>query len=257
MAPQLVPLFETLEITPDGTYRMSLIDPANPERVVRVITDDHRLLRIKSYLSERFAALANKSSVPGDPVDPTDVGSVHTLNAGFAIQALMNALKGREGPDRSLTLAVRLHAYVNYAQLVHGNVVDIAGLVGLARQALAEEKLIAHTVAPVVKAAVGPAVGEATGGLLQLANVGFDIYQLATAKKNDVERAQFGTQLAFDSASLVLAVGAYAAGATIAGAFLGGAAVILAGLAVGGWRRWFRALPPLPKKPNRSGCFFR
>ncbi|KNH46166.1 TcdA/TcdB pore-forming domain-containing protein [Pseudomonas lini] len=232
LAPQLVPLFETLEITPDGTYRMSLIDPANPERMVRVITDDHRLLRIKSYLSERFAALANKSSVPGDPVDPTDVGSVHTLNAGFAIQALMNALKGREGPDRSLTLAVRLHAYVNYAQLVHGNVVDIAGLVGLARQALAEEKLIAHTVAPVVKAAVGPAVGEATGGLLQLANVGFDIYQLATAK-NDVERAQFGTQLAFDSASLVLAVGAYAAGATIAGAFLGGAAVILAGLAVG------------------------
>ncbi|WLI17886.1 TcdA/TcdB pore-forming domain-containing protein [Pseudomonas wuhanensis] len=232
LAPQLVPLFETLEIRPDGTYRMSLIDPENPEHVVRVITDDQRLLRIKNYLSERFAALANKSSVPGDPVDPTDVGSVHTLNAGFAIQALMNALRGQEGADRPLTLAVRLHAYVNYAQLVHGIVVDVAGLIGLVRQALAEEKLIARTVAPVVKAAVGPSVSEATGGLLQLANVGFDIYQLATAK-NDVERAQFGTQLTFDSASLVLSVGAYAAGATTAGAFLGGAAVILAGLAVG------------------------
>lgn len=232
LAPQLVPLFETLEIAPDGTYRMSLVDPENPEHVVRVITDDHRLLRIKNYLSERFAALANKSSVPGDPVDPTDVGSVHTLNAGFAIQALMNALRGQEGADRPLTLAVRLHAYVNYAQLVHGNVVDVAGLIGLVRQALAEEKLIARTVAPVVRAAVGPSVGEATGGLLQLANVGFDIYQLATAQ-NDVERAQFGTQLTFDSASLVLSVGAYAAGATTAGAFLGGAAVILAGLAVG------------------------
>ncbi|EJM64252.1 virulence surface antigen [Pseudomonas sp. GM50] len=232
LAPQLVPLFETLEITPDGMYRMSLIDPANPEHVVRVITEDHRLLRIKNYLSERFSALANKSSAPGDPVDPTDVGSVHTLNAGFAIQALMNALRGQEGPDRPLTLAVRLHAYVNYAQLVHGNVVDVAGLVSLVRQALAEEKLIAHTVAPVVRAAVGPSVGEATGGLLQLANVGFDIYQLATAQ-SDVERARFGTQLTFDSASLVLSVGAYAVGVTTAGAFLGGAAVILAGLAVG------------------------
>jgi insecticidal toxin len=232
LAPQLVPLFETLEITPDGMYRMSLIDPANPEHVVRVITEDHRLLRIKNYLSERFAALANKSSAPGDPVDPTDVGSVHTLNAGFAIQALMNALRGQEGPDRPLTLAVRLHAYVNYAQLVHGNVVDVAGLVSLVRQALVEEKLIAHTVAPVVRAAVGPSVGEATGGLLQLANVGFDIYQLATAQ-SDVERARFGTQLTFDSASLVLSVGAYAVGVTTAGAFLGGAAVILAGLAVG------------------------
>ncbi|WP_448722872.1 TcdA/TcdB pore-forming domain-containing protein [Pseudomonas farris] len=232
LAPQLVPLFETLEVMPDGAYRMSLINPENPEHLVRITTDDHRLLRIKNYLSERFSALANKSSVPGDPVDPTDVGSVHTLNAGFAIQALMNALRGQEGPDKPLTMAVRLHAYVNYAQLVHGNVADVAGLVGLVRQALAEEKLIARTVAPVVKAAVGPSVGEATGGLLQLANVGFDIYQLATAE-NDVERAQFGTQLAFDSASLVLSVGAYAAGATIAGAFLGGAAVILGGLAVG------------------------
>ncbi|MEN2397815.1 TcdA/TcdB pore-forming domain-containing protein [Pseudomonas halotolerans] len=229
LAPHLVPLFDTLEVQQNGSYRMSLIDPANPEQLVRIVTDDHRLLRIKSYLSERFSALANKPTVPGDP---TEVGSVHTLNAGFSIQALMSALRGQEGPDRPLTLAVRLHAYVNYAQLVHGNVVDVAALVGLVRQALAQEKLIAQTVAPVVKAAVGGSVSEATGGLLQLANVGFDIYQLSTAQ-NPVERAQFGTQLAFDSVSLVLATGAYVAGATTAGALLGGAAVMLGGLAVG------------------------
>jgi insecticidal toxin len=229
LAPHLVPLFETLEVMSNGSYRMNLIDPQKPEQLVRIVTDDHRLLRIKNYLSERFSVLANRPSVPNDP---TEVGSVHTLNAGFAIQALMNALRGREGPERPLSLAVRLHAYVNYAQLVHGNVADIAGLVGLVRQALAQEKLIAHTVAPVVKAAVGSSVSEATGGLLQLANVGFDIYQLSTTQ-NDVERAQFGTQLAFDSASLMLSVGAYAAGATTAGAVLGGAAVMLGGLAVG------------------------
>ncbi|BBP61705.1 TcdA/TcdB pore-forming domain-containing protein [Pseudomonas sp. St316] len=229
LAPHFVPLFETLEVMSNGSYRISLIDPANPEHLVRAVTNDHRLLRIKNYLSERFSALANRPSIASDP---TEVGSVHTLNAGFAIQALMNALRGREGPDRPLSLAVRLHAYVNYAQLVHGNVADIAGLVGLVRQALAQEKLIAHTVAPVVKAAVGSSVSEATGGLLQLANVGFDIYQLSTAQ-NAVARAQFGTQLAFDSASLMLSVGAYAAGATTAGALLGGAAVMLGGLAVG------------------------
>ncbi|WP_260958804.1 TcdA/TcdB catalytic glycosyltransferase domain-containing protein [Pseudomonas citri] len=229
LAPHLVPLFDTLEVMPNGSYRMSLIDPQKPETLVRIVTDDHRLLRIKNYLSERFSVLANRPSLTGDP---TEVGSVHTLNAGFAIQALMNALRGREGPDRPLTLAVRLHAYVNYAQLVHGNVVDVAALVGLVRQALAQEKLIARTVAPVVKAAVGSSVSEATGGLLQLANVGFDIYQLSTAQ-NEVGRAQFGTQLAFDSASLVLSIGAFAAGATTAGALLGGAAVMLGGLAVG------------------------
>lgn len=229
LAPQLVPLFETLEITSDGSYRINLIDPKDPGQLVRVISDDHRLLRIKNYLSERFLALANKPLVPSEPAE---VGSVHTLNAGFSIQALMSALTEREGPDRPLSLAVRLHVYVNYAQLVHGNVTDVAGLVGLVRQALAEEKLIARTVAPVVKAAVGSSVSEATGGVLQLANVGFDIYQLSTAS-NEIERTRFGTQLAFDSAGLVLSAGALTVGATTAGAFLGGAAVILGGLAVG------------------------
>ncbi|TWC23993.1 insecticidal toxin [Pseudomonas sp. SJZ085] len=229
LAPQLVPLFETLEITSDGSYRINLIDPKDPGQLVRVTSDDHRLLRIKNYLSERFLTLANKPLVPSEPVE---VGSVHTLNAGFSIQALMSALAEREGPDRPLSLAVRLHVYVNYAQLAHGNVVDVAGLVGLVRQALAEEKLIARTVAPVVKAAVGSSVSEATGGLLQLANVGFDIYQLSTAS-SEIERTRFGTQLAFDSAGLVLSAGALTVGVTTAGAFLGGASVILGGLAVG------------------------
>ncbi|BBP63066.1 hypothetical protein PHLH5_06070 [Pseudomonas sp. Cab53] len=228
LAPGLVPLFDTLEVTTVGAYRMSFIDPSSAEHLVQVRTEDARLPRIKQYLAECFTSLANRPAVP---VDPTEVGGVHTLNAGFAVQALMNALRAQEGPDRPLSLAVRLHAYVNYAQLVHGNVADIAGLVGLVRQALAEDRLIADTVAPVVKAAVGGSISEATSGLLQLANVGFDIYQLVTAQ-DEVARAQFGTQLAFDSAGLLLSVGAYAAGAT-AGAVLGGTAVILGGLAVG------------------------
>jgi len=229
LAPDLVPLFDTLEVMSDGSYQMHMVDPVHPEQAIRINTRDPRLPRIKSYISELFSTLANRFAVSSDPLE---VGSVHTLNAGFAIQALLNALRGREDTGRRLSWAVRLHAYVNYAQLVHGNVVDIAGVVTLVRQALVEEKLIARTVAPVVKASVGVSFNEAVGGLLQLANVGFDIYQLSTAQ-NEVERTQFGTQLAFDSASLALSVGAYAAGATTVGAVLGGASVILGGLAVG------------------------
>lgn len=231
----LVPLFETLEVTPEGQYRVSLIDPAQPERVVQVVSDDHRLLRIKNWLSERFSTLARKPPATGAVLDPTEVGSVHTLNAGFAIQALMNALRGREGEGRTLTTAVRLHAYLNYAQLLHGNVVDVVGLVQLVKTALGEEKIIARTCASVVSEALGHAANEGVGAVLGLANVGFDIYQLVTAA-NDVEKAQYGTQLAFDSASLALTaggVGAAVAGASTAAAVLGGAGVILGGLAVG------------------------
>jgi insecticidal toxin len=232
---RFVPLFETLEVTPVGEYRLSLINPQKPEELVQVITSDQRFLRIKNYLSEHFSALATKTRTPVNEPDPTGAGSVHTLNAGFTIQALMNALRSREGEGKPLTTAVRLHAYVNYAQLVHGNVFDVLGLVKLARQALAEEKVIAQTCASVVSEALGHVANEGVGAVLGLANAGFDIYQLATAE-NDVERAQFGTQLAFDSASVVLAgggIGAGVVGASTAAAVLGGAGVILSGLAIG------------------------
>ncbi|WP_223523456.1 TcdA/TcdB pore-forming domain-containing protein [Pseudomonas sp. A-B-26] len=235
LAQRLVPLFETLEITPVGEYRLSLIDPEKPEHLVQVITNDQRLLRIKTYLSEQFSTLATKPRAPVNELDPTGAGSVHTLNAGFTIQALMNALRNQEGAGKPLTMAVRLHAYVNYAQLVHGNAVDVLGLVKLVRQALAEEKVIAQTCAPVVSEALGHVANEGVGAVLGLANAGFDIYQLSTAE-NDVERAQYGTQLAFDSASVMLAgagIGAGVVGASTAAAVLGGAGVILGGLAIG------------------------
>jgi len=235
LAHGLVPLFETLEVTPVGEYRLSLIDPQKPEHLVQVITNDQRFLRIKTYLSEQFSALATKPRAPLNELDPTGAGSVHTLNAGFTIQALMNALRNQEGAGKPLTMAVRLHAYVNYAQLVHGNVVDVVGLVKLVRQALAEEKVIAQTCAPVVTEALGHVANEGVGTVLGLANTGFDIYQLSTAE-NDVERAQYGTQLAFDAASVLLAgagIGAGVVGASTAAAVLGGAGVILGGLAIG------------------------
>ncbi|WP_339478500.1 TcdA/TcdB catalytic glycosyltransferase domain-containing protein [Pseudomonas sp. RL_5y_Pfl2_73] len=253
----LVPLFETLEVTPEGQYRVSLIDPAQPQQLIRVLSDDHRLLRIKNWLSEQFSTLARQPVQSGGVLDPTEAGSVHTLNAGFTIQALMNALRGREGEDRTLTTAVRLHAYVNYAQLVHGNVVDVAGLVQLVRTALAEERLIARTCAPVVGQALGHAANEGVGAVLGLANVGFDIYQLKTAQTG-IEKAQFGTQLTFDSASLALTaggVGAGLAGASTAAAVLGGAGVILGGLAVGG-AALAQGFATIAREARQVGQFF-
>ncbi|MHC8346146.1 TcdA/TcdB pore-forming domain-containing protein [Pseudomonas sp. RT6P73] len=239
LASGAVALFETLEITPAGEYKISLIDTDPAHTLVRVTTDDPRFLRIKNYLSQTFHTLAAQPHEAASLSDPTDAGSVHTLNAGFTVQALMNALRHHEGADsggdKALTTAIRLHAYVNYAQLVHGNVVDVIGVVALVRQALDDEKLIARTSAPLVQKALGHVANEGVGTVLGMVNVGFDIYQLSHAT-NDIEKAQFGTQLAFDSASAVLGaagLGAALAGAGTVAAVLGGAGVILGGLAVG------------------------
>ncbi|WP_240321669.1 TcdA/TcdB pore-forming domain-containing protein [Pseudomonas fluorescens] len=244
-APPLVPLFDSLEVTPEGSYRVGMLDPRSGELVTTVISRDDRLLRIRNYLTDLFSTLGRKRAA-GAAVDPTEA-AVHTLNAGFAVQALMNALRGREGEDRTLSTAVQWHAYVNYAQLAHGNVVDVAGLISLVQAALRDEKLIARTSAKVVGEALEPLAGrtlgavaghvanEGVGAVLGLANVGFDIYQLVNAR-NDVETATYATQLTFDASSLALTgagLGAALAGAGTAAAVLGGAGVILGGLAVG------------------------
>ncbi len=239
LASDSVALFETLEITPTGEYTISLVNTDAGQTIERVTTGDHRFLRIKNFLSETFHSLAARPRASVNPLDPTDAGSVHTLNAGFTVQALMNVLRRHEsaasGGDKALTTAIRLHAYVNYAQLAHGNVVDVIGVVKLVRQALDDEKLIARTSAPLVQKALGHIANEGVGTVLGLVNVGFDIYQLSHAT-NEIEKAQFGTQLAFDSASTVLGaagLGAALAGAGTVAAVLGGAGVILGGLAVG------------------------
>lgn len=243
----LVPLFSSLEFTHEGLYRLGMLDPNTGELVATVTSIDGRLLRIRSYLSELFSTLGRKPPREGATQQATEAAAVHTLNAGFAVQALMNALRGREGEDRTMTTAVRWHAYVNYAQLAHGTLVDAAGLIALVKEALRDEKIIAQTSARVVGEALAPLTGktigavaghvanEGVGAVLGLANVGFDIYQLATAQ-NDIESVTYATQLAFDSTSLVLTgagMGAALAGAGTAAAVLGGAGVILGGLAVG------------------------
>ncbi|MHC8389999.1 TcdA/TcdB pore-forming domain-containing protein [Pseudomonas sp. MDT2-39-1] len=236
---EYVPVFDSVREVPGGRYDISLVNIKDPARTVRVSSADGVLSRIRSYLTETFQTLSVKPSVPGK-VDPTDVSAVHTLNAAFTVQALLLALKTHEqvgdiNEDRSLTTAVRMHGYLSYAQLVHGNFLDVVELVKLFQVALSDAQLVARTTSSVVVNALGHIARDGLATVLQLATVGFDIYLLANAR-DDLQRAQYATQLAFDSLGLglsVAGVGAGLAGATTTAAFLGGAGVILGGLAIG------------------------
>jgi insecticidal toxin len=231
-----VPLFESLKPAAGQQSEITLINSKDLRQTRTVLTDDKRLSGIKSYLSNSFEQL---SGVGPDSaaVDPTGVGAVHTLNAGFAIQALLLGLREAESGAGSTTLtsAVRIHGYLAYAQLSHGLVIDAAQLLALVRHAFTDSFRVANTTSAIVGKALGNVLNEGVGNLLQLASIGFDIYLLVNAQ-NDTQRAVFATQLAFDAAGLALGVGALGAGAlgaTTAAAFLGGASVVLGGLAIG------------------------
>ncbi|MCF5701674.1 TcdA/TcdB pore-forming domain-containing protein [Pseudomonas syringae] len=231
-----VPVFESLKPAAQGRSEITLVNAKDPHQTRTVLTDDKRLSGIKSYLSDSFEELSGRRA-GSSAVDPTDVGAVHTLNAGFAIQALLLGLKEAEHADGStaLTSAVRIHGYLSYAQLAHGLVVDAVQLLGLVRHAFTDSVRVANTTAAIVGSALGNVLNEGVGNALQLASIGFDIYLLINAE-NDIQRAVFATQLAFDTAGLILGAGAFGAGvagAATAAAFLGGASVILGGLAIG------------------------
>lgn len=231
-----VPVFDSLKSTAQGRSEITMVSASDPQRTRTVQTDDMRLPGIKSYLSDTFEALSGRRA--GAPViDPTDVGAVHTLNAGFAIQALLLGLQNAESGMGSTALmsAVRIHGYLAYAQMAHGLVVDAVQLLNLVRHAFTDGLRVAKTTSSIVSNALGSVLHEGVGTVLQLASIGFDIYLLVNAQ-NDIQRAVYATQLAFDSAGLALGVGALGAGVAGAGtaaAFLGGAGVILGGLAVG------------------------
>ncbi|MDR9861780.1 TcdA/TcdB pore-forming domain-containing protein [Pseudomonas baetica] len=233
-----VPIYETLEQHSTGDYSISLIDIKDRQTIKRVTTSNRWLARIKAFLTKMFRSLAGKNTeatTPGE-LGVEHVSAVHTLNAGFTLQALINALHRHEegasaGNEAPLAMSVRLHGYVNYAQMAHGTVLDGVGLLRLVQQGMAEERLIAATAVSATRAAVARVATEGVGAALALINVGFDIYQLAYAK-SDVERAQVGTQLFFDATGGAMMVAGWAVGSS-AGAILSGAGVIVAGLGVG------------------------
>lgn len=232
LTPDYVPLYDTVKPTAEGRWTLSLINRKAPAQVHSVTVDDPRLESIGNWLQERFKMLGETppQTLPHEPE------AVNTLNAGFAILTLMEVLRQREGAHTtelgaSMTLAVRLHSYVIYSQIAHGAVSDLVGVIKLVRLALLDERLIAQTTSSVLSRTLGRAAGEGVGSLLALANVGFDIYELATAD-NAPARTAAAVQLSFDVTALALTGSALAVGGSFA-AFAGPLAVVVGGLGFG------------------------
>ncbi|SFU58484.1 insecticidal toxin [Xenorhabdus koppenhoeferi] len=171
-----------------------------------------------------------------------EAASVDGLNAGFAVQSLIHwfanknrnyAALGISSPD--LATALKIHSYLNYTQIAHSGVNDVLTVTKLVRIALGGNKVNAKTSLKVFSSAMPYKANKGIGLLFGLASIGLDAYELAHAE-TDTQKAVFGTQLAFDSASIVsgaAGIGVGLLGASTAAAVLSSTGVIMGGLAVG------------------------
>ncbi|MCG8473798.1 MAG: hypothetical protein MI742_18360, partial [Desulfobacterales bacterium] len=246
-----IPLLATLERSGEG-YQIKFINKVNPSETRLIETSDQRLAKLKEYMDTHLSTEQRALRQGQQGLDPA-AEAPDGLNSAFMVQFIVNLaqeLQRQEvtpGASGTLATALEVHRYVFGAQVAFGAVLDTVKIVRLVRtlmrsgtQALQAASKTAHALTY---------AGEVVGAGFMAANVILDSIQLANAD-NDVQRAVFGTQLAFDATGLVLsgagigisitadvaaAVGAtaVASAAGTAGAILGGVGVIVAGLGIG------------------------
>ncbi|WP_350303958.1 insecticidal toxin MCF [Photorhabdus viridis] len=241
-----LPIIATTEDLGEGRYQVQFINRDQPEQTRWLTTDDNTFVEFRRFVDEHISVLNEHFTLEHGQIRPRggvgEAAPVDGLNSGFAVQTLIqwfadknrhDTASGVASPD--LATALKVHSYLNFAQMAHGGVQDVVKVTTLVRTALRGEVAAAETSLKGFALNLGHTVNEGAGLLFGGAMVGLDAYELAHAE-NDVQKAVFGTQLAFDSASFVTGaagVGAGLVGASTASAVLGAGGVILGGLAVG------------------------
>ncbi|WP_237387987.1 TcdA/TcdB pore-forming domain-containing protein [Xenorhabdus sp. Sc-CR9] len=229
-----------------GSYSLQFINTAQSELPPQTLmTDDRRIIDfIHSYdkdidtISKTHEYTEGKFTLrTGIP----EVEAVHGLNSAFIIQTLIpwfadksrTTVASDKVPNTlpsTLKTALRVHTYVNLAQMSHGGLEDIAKLASLYRAVASEGRGVTSSLfSSLSHVSTGVGIG------LNIASVVLDSIELAHAQ-NESQKAVYGTQLAFDSAGLVttgVGIGAGILGAPIVAGFASSLAVPLAGLGIG------------------------
>lgn len=241
------PLLDTLHESTDGFYTMQYMNASNTEETRWVSTRDKTFKEFTSYLDPKWKALRKDFTFENGKFKAhaaVESAPIDGLNAMFAVQMIMDWLNSgvsanesapSESIDSNLLLAIKWHSYVNTIQIGHTTLLDIHNVAALVKTALQGEQLAGKVSLSTFGNVFKSMATEGFGVGLGFANVGLDAYQLWLAR-DDVEKATFGSQLAFDLASSVAGVagiGAGIVGASGVAMALSGAGVILGGLGIG------------------------
>ncbi|KAJ3918221.1 TcdA/TcdB pore forming domain-containing protein [Lentinula edodes] len=239
-----MPILETLEDLDSGGYCVQFVNLEDLSETQWISTDDPEIKDFKAYLDERLKALDHAYEFEGGTFvqkeDITSAEAIDGLNAMFVVKTLIehfnsrnNASEGNGNTNSNLAMALKVQSYLNLTQLGQQSLGDVVKVVELTQTIIRSEQAAQSSLSTVVRAF--GRISEGAGFLFGAANVIFDAYELSNAQ-NEIQKAVFGTQLAFDSASFLASAGSVGAGmlgASSAAAVLGGVSVILGGLAFG------------------------
>ncbi|KAI5923100.1 TcdA/TcdB pore forming domain-containing protein [Camillea tinctor] len=239
-----MPILDTLEDISGGGYRVQFISLENTKETRWVSTEDPEIKNFRVYIEERLQASSKAYRYEAETfIQKEGVSSAEAidgLNAMFAIKTLIEHFRARKDTSQSdretnadLAMALEVQSYLNLTQLGQQTLGDAVKIVELTQTIINSGQVAESSLSTIVRSF--GRVSEGIGFVFGAVNVGLDAYELHNAE-NATERAVYGTQLGFDSASFLAAsggVGAGLLGASSAAAVLGGVGVILGGLAIG------------------------
>lgn len=246
LSTDLIPLFSKMEKSARG-YRLPFVHRSDATAEVKWIdTQDAMLFSMKEYvdtctekISEGYTLREDFSLSKKTGVHPEV--NAKSLNAAFLLQTLITWTKWNDRDSAvnneiasNLSTAISVHGWINLTQIGQGIVHDIADTVQLTRMLIANSRNIDLPPASAFANALGHGV-QGIGTLLGGIVVGLDAYEFAHAE-NAIQQSVFGTQFAFDVASLAMSAAGIGFGlagfATVAGV-LGPLSVPIAALGVG------------------------
>jgi len=241
-AGQWVPVLGSLK-QQGSNYQLQLVNREQPEQTRLVTTTDRAFADFKRFVDPHLGAIRKVFTLGPAGMNVREDASLPDtldgLNSAFIVQSLMNWMSQRQREELGsntlppdLTTTLKVHSYVNGAQLAVGAVQDGAQVVGLVQAGLRGEANAVTTSSAGLKSLAGKG-----GLLLSLSSVVLDGIELSKAPPEMC--ARFIAQLASDSANLSLSAASIAgtASGTAFGAavaeFAGPVGVLLAGLGIG------------------------
>ena len=227
----------------DGGLHVQFVNIDDPSQTRWAQIDGPEFLPFKEYFDGHLDKINKAFDYAGGSFTPKatvpDGDAIDGLNAMFIVQMLIDHFNGTDEDPASgisnarLATALKIQSYLTIASRGQQGLADLGKLASLAKELIISEEAAQSSLSKIFRAF--GTVSDGLGLALSAVNVGFDAYELSQAD-TELQKAVYGTQLAFDSAAFLAAAGSFGAGflgASSVAAVLGGAGVILTGLGIG------------------------
>lgn len=230
--------FPLLEDFNDNSKELSFMNKNSHEiKYAHINSSDEfkNIFKFKKYLNDNYNNLRKfKTLNSNNEVIFDNIHGTQGLTAAIVIQTIIELLDKRSSLDTNsinpnLSSYIKAHTYVNIAILgeqILSDTLQTTELVKALTKQTANTTKLLNSLSKVSSVA---------STALNFASIGLSITELIKSEST-AEKIQFGAQLGFDTAGLIMGLGnlaLYQAGATTASAAVSALAVPLAGLSIG------------------------